>query len=84
MYIIFGKKMCSGCQEARRAFEADGIEFKYIDLDNMNAEEKATAAWYEALKEDVVLPYIVDTCVDSDKFNEAVIKFKKFLIFKKC
>jgi len=65
MYIIFGKSMCSACQEAKKAFEADGVEFKYIDLNHMNFEEKATAAWYEALKEDVVLPYIVNT--DDDR-----------------
>lgn len=70
MYIIFGKNICSGCQEAIKTFEADGIDFKYIDLDNMTPEEKAIAAWYEALGEDVVLPYIVNTHCEYDEFNE--------------
>ncbi|MFW9899724.1 MAG: arsenate reductase family protein [Candidatus Thorarchaeota archaeon] len=65
MYIIFGKKICSACQEAKKTFEEDGIDYKYIDLDNMNLEEKATAAWYEALKEDIMLPYIINT--DDDR-----------------
>ncbi len=60
MLIVFGRKMCSACQEAKRTFEGDGLDFEYIDLDNMTPEERAAAAWYEALREDVVLPYIVD------------------------
>lgn len=70
--------MCSACQEAKRIFEGDGLDFKYIDLDNMTTEEKTTAAWYEALKEGVVLPYIVD--VDAKEFGECVVN--NFLVFK--
>ncbi len=60
MYIIFGKNICSACQEAKRIFEGDGLDFRYIDLDNMTPGEKAIAAWYEALREDIALPYIVN------------------------
>lgn len=59
MLIIFGKKICSECQEAKKALEADGIVYKYIDLDNMDTEEMALAAWHNALAEGVVLPMIV-------------------------
>lgn len=60
MKLIFGRKLCSECQEAKRALEADGIEFRYIDVDDLDRDDLALAAYHEVLKEKAVLPIIVD------------------------
>lgn len=58
MILIFGKG-CSKCQEAKKAFEADGIDHKYIDLNNMTPDQRVLAIFYGALVEGAPLPIIV-------------------------
>ena len=67
MIYIFGKKMCSACQKAKQSFEADGIDFQYIDLDDMTRDQMAFAALHGAMTEGVVLPIIVsdDTIINA-------------------
>lgn len=33
MKVIFGREMCSGCQETKKRFKEEGVEFKYYDID---------------------------------------------------
>lgn len=65
MYIIFGRKICSGCQDVCKKFESDGIDFEYIDLDKMREEQRQLAIYYEAFKEGRELPYIINTDNDN-------------------
>ncbi len=59
--VIIGHAMCSACQEAKRAFEADGIDFEWIDVteDPRGYAILAYKGLYGSGK-DPVLPVIFD------------------------
>ena len=59
MIYIFGKELCSECQEAKKVFDGDGVKYKFIDVDEMGADEMALAAYYGVLNEHALLPIIV-------------------------
>lgn len=60
MIYIFGRKQCTGCQEAKKTMEGDGIDFKFINLDDMDADSLALATYYEILVGNKTLPVIVE------------------------
>lgn len=44
MKVIFGKEMCSGCQELKKELTKKGEKFKYYDIDK-DAEGLAILAY---------------------------------------
>lgn len=72
MYIIFGRKMCSACEEAKKNCKKDRINYKYIDLDNMSEEERHLAIYHEALKEGRELPYKVNIDINNDYIWDSI------------
>ncbi len=59
MIYIFGRELCSECQAAKKVFDGDGVEYKFIDLDEMGVDEMALAAYYGLLADNIELPVIV-------------------------
>lgn len=74
MILIFGKGLCSKCQEAKKAFEADGIDHKYIDLNNMTPDQRVLAIFYGALVEEVPLPVIVRADEIGEVIDEQTVR----------
>ena len=58
MIKLFGKKLCSACQEKKAELEAQGIEYRYYDLDT--PEGLAEAAYYGLLDMRHSLPIILE------------------------
>ena len=57
MLKVFGKKLCSACQEKKAELDAKGVEYIYFDLDT--AEGLAEAAFYGILGKNITLPFII-------------------------
>ena len=51
--LLFGKKMCSACQELKEKFNKENIEYEYYDLDTVDG--LAIAAMYDV----VILPKVI-------------------------
>jgi len=41
MKIIFGRKLCSACQDKKAEFDKAGVEYKYFDLDTIDGLAEA-------------------------------------------
>lgn len=58
MKILFGKKMCSECQKIKKEYDEKGVKYIYHDLDTTDG--LASAAYEEVLKDNMVLPIIIE------------------------
>jgi len=57
MKLLFGKKICSACQQKKAEFDEAGIEYKYFDLDTRDGLAEYA---YRGLPEKQVLPVVVE------------------------
>ena len=58
MIKIFGRALCSACQEKKAEFEAQGVTYAYFDLDT--PEGLAEAAFHGLLGGKLSLPIIME------------------------
>lgn len=56
MKLLFGKKLCSACQDKKKEFDKAGIEYKYFDLET--SEGLSKAAFYGVLHKP--LPVVIE------------------------
>ena len=57
MKIIFGRKLCSACQDKKAEFDKAGVEYKYFDLDTIDGLAEYA---YRGLPEKQVLPIVLE------------------------
>lgn len=58
MIKLFGKTLCSACQQQKKEFDAAGIHYEYYDLDTVHG--MAEAAYRGILKDNMILPILID------------------------
>ena len=56
MILLFGRKMCSACQDKKAEFDKAGVEYIYHDLDTIDGLAEAA---YRGLS-DQALPIVVE------------------------
>jgi len=59
MILVFGKKLCSACQEKKKELDKKRIPYIYYDLDTPDGLMEAAARGI--LKDDIELPIIIET-----------------------
>jgi len=69
MIKIFGKKLCSACQEKKAELDAQGVTYQFFDLDT--ADGLVEAAFDGVLGRNLPLPIILE--VDSQENEETFI-----------
>lgn len=71
-YTVYGTKSCPKCHATKRLFDAKGIEYEYVDLDNLNVSDKKCILDDAKAEGFMALPLIVDTNEKYYKLNEVL------------
>lgn len=57
MILLFGRKICSACQDKKAEFDKAGVEYKYYDLDTFEGLAEYT---FRGFPEKQALPIVVE------------------------
>jgi len=59
LILLFGRKLCSACQDRKKELEKAGTPYEYHDLDD--SDGLAMAAYYGVLRDNQPLPIEIFT-----------------------
>ena len=69
--LLFGKKMCSACQEIKDVYDEKGIDYEYYDIDTIEGLSEFSFYNFKGIP---AVVEIGDDCVVSEEKEYSVLK----------